>query len=85
MLNMKQLRLKSYSDQPVHAAPRGAAGPGVVTAGDLIYPAEIEIANPELHLATLDGADARLDMELTVERGEGYLLVATGASRRRSA
>jgi len=36
----------------------------VVTAADLIYPSEIEIANPELHIATLDSPDARLDMEL---------------------
>ena len=34
-----------------------------VTAADLIYPSEIEIANPELHIATLDSPDARLDAE----------------------
>jgi DNA-directed RNA polymerase subunit alpha len=50
-----------------------ATGPGLVTASDLIYPAEIEIANPELHLATLDGAESRLELELTVEAGRGYL------------
>lgn len=72
MLNLKQLRLKSHSDQPVGLRLE-AQGPGVVTAADLIYPSEIEIANPELHIATLDSAEARLDMELTVERGVGYL------------
>jgi DNA-directed RNA polymerase subunit alpha len=45
----------------------------VITASDLIYPAEIEIANPELHIATLDNADSRLELELTVEAGKGYL------------
>src|SRR3984893_18530338 len=72
LLNLKQLRLKSHSDQPVTLRLE-AQGPGVVTAADLIYPSEIEIANPELHIATLDSPDARLDMELTVERGVGYM------------
>jgi len=72
LLNIKQLRLKSHSDQSVTLRLE-AQGPGVVTAADLIYPSEIEIANPELHIATLDSPDARLDMELTVERGVGYL------------
>ena len=72
LLNIKQLRLKSHSDQPVTLRLE-AQGPGVVTAADLIYPSEIEIANPELHIATLDSPDARLDMELTVERGVGYM------------
>jgi len=71
LLNLKQLRLKSHSEQPVTLRLE-AQGPGVVTAADLIYPSEVEIANPELHIATLDSADARLDMELTVERGIGY-------------
>jgi DNA-directed RNA polymerase subunit alpha len=71
LLNLKQLRLKSHTEQPVTLRLE-AQGPGVVTAADLIYPSEIEIANPELHIATLDSADARLDMELTVERGVGY-------------
>ncbi len=72
LLNIKQLRLKSHSDQQVTLRLE-AQGPGVVTAADLIYPSEIEIANPELHIATLDSPDARLDMELRVDRGRGYL------------
>lgn len=72
LLNLKQLRLKSTSDQPVTLRLE-AQGPGVVTAADLIYPSEIDIANPELHIATLDSGDARLEMELKVERGVGYL------------
>ncbi|MBI2756139.1 MAG: DNA-directed RNA polymerase subunit alpha [Chloroflexi bacterium] len=72
LLNLKQLRMKSHTDQPV-ALRLEAQGPGVVTAADLIYPSEIEIANPELQIATLDSPEARLDMELTVERGTGFL------------
>ena len=72
LLNLKQLRLKSHGDQQVILRLE-AQGPGVVTAADLIYPSEVEIANPELRLATLDSGEARLDLELTVERGVGYL------------
>ena len=72
ILNLKQLRVKSHTDQPVSLRLM-STGPGVVTASDLIYPAEIEIANPELHIATLDGPDSRLELELTVESGKGYL------------
>jgi DNA-directed RNA polymerase subunit alpha len=72
ILNLKQLRVKSHTDQPVSLRLM-ASGPGIVTASDLIYPAEVEIANPELHVATLDNADSHLELELTVESGTGYL------------
>ncbi len=47
-------------------------GPADVTAGDIKLPSEIEILNPELHIATLN-ATGRLAIDLTVERGRGYL------------
>ena len=72
ILNLKQLRLKSHTDQPTQLRLI-ASGPGVVTASDLIYPREIEVVNPELYIASLDNSDARLELELTVERGTGYL------------
>jgi DNA-directed RNA polymerase subunit alpha len=72
ILNLKQLRIQCHSDQPAQMRLI-ANGPGVVTAADLIYPSDVEIVNPELHIATLDGPDAHLEMELTVERGTGYL------------
>jgi DNA-directed RNA polymerase subunit alpha len=71
ILNLKQLRLKSYTDQATQLRLI-SSGPGIVTASDLIYPSEIEIVNPELYLASLDSADARLEMELTVEKGKGF-------------
>jgi len=71
LLNVKQIRLRSYTDQPVTCRIE-AQGPGVVTAADIQCPADVEIVNPELHLATLDGPESRLEMELTVERGTGY-------------
>lgn len=72
ILNVKKLRLKSYSDQPVQLHLQ-AKGPGAVTAADLVAPSDVEVVNPELHLATLDSSDARLEMELVVDKGKGYL------------
>jgi len=47
-------------------------GPGEVTAGDIEQDTEIKILNPDLHIATLD-KDGKLDIEMTVERGRGYV------------
>ena len=47
-------------------------GQGPVTAGDIVCPPEIEVANPELYLLTVDDPDAELDIEMAVERGRGY-------------
>ena len=72
ILNLKQVRLKSYVEDPVNVRLE-ATGPGVVTAGDIQVPPEIEIVNPELPIATLDNREARLDVMLTIEKGTGYL------------
>ena len=72
ILNVKKLRLKSFSEQPVQLRLQ-AKGPGVVTAADIVAPSDVEVVNPELHLATLDSPEAALEMELVVERGKGYL------------
>ena len=49
-----------------------ASGEGEVTAGDIRADGEVEILNPDLHIATL-GADATLNMELTLSHGRGYV------------
>ena len=72
ILNIKQIRLRSFSDRPVQCRLE-AAGGGQVTAADIICPPDVEIVNPEQVLATLDGPDSRLSVELTVERGRGYV------------
>lgn len=72
LLNLKQLRVKSHTDQPV-TLRLDVVGPGVVTAGDIAAPPEVEITNPELQIATLDSPEARLSIEMTVEKGTGYL------------
>jgi DNA-directed RNA polymerase subunit alpha len=71
VLNVKNIRLRSYSDRPVRLQLT-KSGPGVVRAGDIDLPANVELVNPDLVLATLDSEEAHLDMELTVERGRGY-------------
>lgn len=71
LLNIKQIRVRSFTDRPVQMRVE-ASGAGEVTAADIIAPPDVEIVNPELHLATLDSPDARLNLELTVERGKGY-------------
>lgn len=72
VLNTKGIRLRSYAERPVKMI-LSKSGPGPVYAGDIEAPSNVEIVNPEHYLATLDSADARLDMELTVERHRGYL------------
>jgi DNA-directed RNA polymerase subunit alpha len=72
ILNLKQVRVRSYVDEAVNVRLE-SSGPGLVTAGDIQVPPEIEIVNPETPIATLDGPDARLDILLTIEKGQGYL------------
>jgi DNA-directed RNA polymerase subunit alpha len=49
------------------------SGERVVTAADILAPSTVEIVNPDLYIATLDNEDARLEMELVVETGRGYV------------
>ncbi len=72
VLNVKQLRLRCFLDQPVTMRLQ-VSGEHVVTAADLVTPHTVEIVNPELELVTLDNEHARLEMELVVETGRGYV------------
>ncbi|MEZ5321649.1 MAG: DNA-directed RNA polymerase subunit alpha [Microthrixaceae bacterium] len=71
ILNLKDVVVVSHSDEPV-TLRIDARGPAVVTAADIQTTADIEILNPEVHLATLNGK-GRLAADLTIERGRGYL------------
>ena len=71
ILNLKQLVVSSEHDEPVVMYLR-KQGPGAVTAADIAPPAGVEVHNPELHIATLN-SKGKLEMELTVERGRGYV------------
>ena len=71
ILNLKKVRLRSFSDEPVHLSLE-ANGEAVVTAADIKTSDLVEIVNPEQHLATLDRANSRLSMELVIQKGVGY-------------
>ncbi|HIW98837.1 MAG TPA: DNA-directed RNA polymerase subunit alpha [Candidatus Nesterenkonia stercoripullorum] len=71
VLNIKKLSVSSEHDEPVVAYLR-KEGPGVVTAADITSPAGVEVHNTDLQLATLND-QGKLDVELTVERGRGYV------------
>ena len=74
ILNLKSLVLSSEEDEPVVMYLR-KAGAGSITAGDIQPPAGVEIHNPDLHIATLND-NGKLEMELVVERGRGYVSAA---------
>ena len=71
ILNLKKLAMKIHSDEP-QTLVVSADGPGEVKAGDIKLPADVEILNPDLHLATLE-EDAKLYMELNATNGSGYV------------
>jgi len=71
VLNLKGLIVKMHDDEPV-TLRLVAEGEGEVTAGDIQVPSSVEILNPDMHIATLS-EDGRLDMEITVARGRGYV------------
>ena len=71
VLNLKNLVARLHGDSPeveVHIARKG---PGIVTAGDIEAPADLEILNPELEIANLSDR-GRLELTLTIGRGRGY-------------
>lgn len=74
ILNLKQLKLKSFSAEPVKLH-LNVKGERAVTAGDIKATDQVEIINKDLHLATIDNKNGELDMELTVEQGRGYVPV----------
>lgn len=74
ILNLKNLRVKVFADEPVVLALK-AKGIKKVTAKDIEKNSEVEIVNPDLEIANLTDKKAELDMEITVEKGRGYLPV----------
>ena len=71
VLNIKRIIARLHSDEPKTVYIE-ASGECEVTAGDIKADSEVEILNPELHLATL-GPDASLSIELTIDHGRGYV------------
>lgn len=71
ILNLKELSVKMFTDEP-RTVSIHRRGPCELKAGDIDGGSEIEIQNPELHIATLD-EDAVLNMEITLAKGRGYV------------
>lgn len=71
VLNIKGITAKLYSDEPKTVRIE-ATGEGEVTAGSIQQDAEIEVLNPDWHIATM-AEDAKLVMELTFDKGRGYV------------
>ena len=71
VLNLKGVILKIHGDGPKIMYIE-ADGSGEITAGDIKADSEVEILNPDHHIATLD-ADAHVTMELTADKGRGYV------------
>lgn len=71
ILNIKELLLKMHVDRPKQLTLQ-ATGPAEVLARDIVTDADVEILNPDLHIATLN-KDAELDITMDVQLGRGYV------------
>jgi DNA-directed RNA polymerase subunit alpha len=71
ILNLKGLNIKMHTDE-LKVLRIEAEGEQIVTAGDILTDADVEILNPDLHIATV-AANGRLFVEITVEKGRGYV------------
>ncbi|HEX7724268.1 MAG TPA: DNA-directed RNA polymerase subunit alpha [Candidatus Paceibacterota bacterium] len=72
LLSLKRLRIRMTGDEPVTLTLK-ASGAKTVTAKDIEAPGQAEILNPDLHIATLSDKSASLEIEMTVEKGLGYV------------
>lgn len=74
VLNLKSLRLKVHSEEPV-VIKISKKGEGPVTAKDIETDSNVEVVSKDLHIATTTHKDALFEAELTVENGMGYIPV----------
>lgn len=72
ILNLKRLRLKCYSEEPVKLT-LSVKGEREVMAADIDKNSDVEVVNKDLHIATLTAKKAELEMEITVAKGRGYV------------
>jgi DNA-directed RNA polymerase subunit alpha len=73
ILNLKKIHLKLFSDQPVKLRLQ-ASGKGEVKARDIDTLGGAEIINPDQHIASLNSPSAKLNIEMTAQKGSGYVL-----------
>jgi DNA-directed RNA polymerase subunit alpha len=81
ILNLKQLRIKSFSNEPVRIQLK-EKGEKVVTAASIKETDQVQVVSKDLHIATLDNKNSELDMELIVEQGRGYMPVEAREGRK---
>lgn len=72
LLNLKKIRIKMLTDEPQTLSLK-MKGVKDITAGDIEKPGQIEILNPELPIAHITNPSTTLEMEITVEKGLGYV------------
>jgi DNA-directed RNA polymerase subunit alpha len=72
VLNIKGIRLRSYAERPVKVLLT-KQGAGIVRAEDIDTPSNVELVNPNHYICTLDSDDGHIEVEMTVERGKGYM------------
>ncbi|NCN52858.1 DNA-directed RNA polymerase subunit alpha [Candidatus Wolfebacteria bacterium] len=80
-LNLKRLRFRVHTDEP-QVLTLKVKGEREVTAADIDANAEVEIINPDAKIATLTSKSAELEMEITVERGLGFVAVESRKSEK---
>lgn len=81
MLNLKNVRLKVHSDQPVELRLE-KKGAGVVTAGDIKTTADVEVINKDQVIATIDDPKKTVVIDLVVEAGRGYRTIEDSSEAR---
>jgi DNA-directed RNA polymerase subunit alpha len=74
IINLKRVRFKVFKDEPV-TMMLFAKGEGVITAADIKTTADVEVVNPEQHIATITDKKGEIEAEITVEKGIGYVPV----------
>jgi DNA-directed RNA polymerase subunit alpha len=72
LLNLKRVRIKMLTDEP-QVLTLKVKGVKDVTAGDIKHPGQVEILNPDLAITKVTDKGTELDIELTVEKGLGYV------------
>lgn len=82
ILNLKQLRVRLHSDQEFINITK--SGKGVVTAADIKTNQNVEVVNKDLHIATLDNVKAKIDIEIKVEKGRGFVSIEKRESEKLS-
>ncbi|MDD3678889.1 MAG: DNA-directed RNA polymerase subunit alpha [Patescibacteria group bacterium] len=71
ILNLKQLRVKLHSEEETITLSK--SGKGLVTAADIKENQNVEVVNKDLYIATLDNSKAKIDIEIKVEKGRGFV------------